>query len=62
MLFDQMKSDLPKLRALLQKDNPFCLVGSAVSTFEEISAYDEPFYNFFEQIYITGLNEDELMN
>ncbi len=56
MLFEQMENELPKLRAILQEHNPFCIVGSALTVFHEISSHDEPFYNFMDVTFLKGLN------
>jgi len=59
MLFTQMSSDMPKLRSFLQEYGLFCIVGSATGTFDEISSYDKPFYNFMNVRILHGLNEKE---
>lgn len=60
LLFSQLESDLPKLRAILQEHNPFCILGSALSVFDAISRYNEPFYEFFEMIFLRGLSQSEV--
>ena len=59
MLFAQMSGDMPKLRSFLQEHSPFCIVGSATGTFDEISSYDKPFYNFMNVRILHGLGEEE---
>ena len=59
MLFAQMSADMPKLRSFLQEYGPFCIVGSATGTFDEISSYDKPFYNFMNVRILRGLDEQE---
>ncbi len=56
MLFEQMGDELPKLRSILQEHNPFCIVGSALTVFHEISSHDEPFYNFMDVTFLKGLS------
>ena len=59
MLFKQIH-DLPKLRSLLQEHNPFCIMGSALSIFEEIESYGEPFYNFLDIKFLKGFTVKEI--
>ena len=59
MLFKQIR-DLPKLRSLLQEHNPFCIMGSALSIFEEIESYGEPFYNFLDIKFLKGFTVKEI--
>ena len=61
MVFAQMSADMPKLRSFLQEHEPFCIVGSATGTFDEISSYDKPFYNFMNVRILHGLDEEETM-
>jgi uncharacterized protein len=60
MLFEQLESDLPKLRSIILEDQSFSIIGTATSTFEHIISPKESFYNFFEPTYLHGLNEDEV--
>ena len=60
MLFDQMSDDLPKLRSIMLEEKSFSIIGSALSTFDEIISPSKPFYNFFEITRIPGLSEDEV--
>ena len=59
MVFAQMSRDMPKLRSFLQEYEPLCIVGSATGTFDEISSYDKPFYNFMNVRILHGLDEEE---
>lgn len=59
MLFDQMHDDLPRLRTIIQEDGKFFIIGSALTTFDEITSPDEPFYKSFEVHHLSGLSEEE---
>lgn len=60
LLFDQINEDLPKLRSIMQEDNSFSIIGSAVTEFDQITSPDAPFYNYFEVHYLKGLSEEEI--
>jgi tetratricopeptide (TPR) repeat protein/energy-coupling factor transporter ATP-binding protein EcfA2 len=53
--------ELKRLRGFLQ-ENPdsLLIIGSAVTVFEAVDKYGEPFYNFFKFRRLTGLNKDEV--
>lgn len=60
MLFAQMEQDLGKLRAVMQEDESFFIVGSALAVFGQVTSMSAPFYNFFEISRIDGLDSDEI--
>lgn len=60
MLFAQMQADLGKLRAVIQEDESFFIVGSALDVFEQVSSMDAAFYNFFEINRLDGLDAKEI--
>ena len=60
LLFDQIYSDLGKLRSIIQSDQSLCIVGSALTHFDLISSPDEPFYKFFDIKYLQGLTEEQV--
>lgn len=60
MLFDQIYSDLGKLRSIIQSDQSLCIVGSALTYFDSISSPDERFYKFFDIKYLQGLTEEQI--
>lgn len=49
-----------RLRGILSDKQPFLIIGSAVSVFDQILNHEEPFYNFFEPIRMEDLNSDEI--
>jgi len=53
--------ELKRLRGFLQ-ENPdsLLIIGSAVTVFEAVDRYGEPFYNFFKFRRLTGINKDEV--
>lgn len=59
-LFAQMESDLGKLRAAMQQDESFFIVGSALTAFDQVTSMSAPFYNFFEINRVEGLNSREI--
>lgn len=59
MLFGQIRSDLGKLRSIIQSDQSLSVVGSAPAYFDPITSPDEPFYRFFDAQYLRDLTEDE---
>ena len=62
-LFGEILStdELKRLRGFLQ-ENPdsLLIIGSALTFFEAVDGYGEPFYNFFKFRRLTGLNKDEV--
>ena len=53
--------DLKTLRAfLIESSSPLLLIGSAVTLFDKVQKYGEPFYNFFKIRRLDGLNDDEV--
>ena len=60
LLFDQISSDLGKLRSIIQSDQSLCIVGSALTYFDLISSPDTPFYKFFDVRYLQGLTEEQV--
>ena len=60
MLFAQMESDLGKLRAAMQQDESFFIVGSALAVFDQVTSMSAPFYNFFEINKVGGLDSREI--
>ena len=60
MLFVQMESDLGKLRSIIQEDESFFIIGSALTVFDQVSSMSAPFYNFFEINRIDGLTVGEI--
>lgn len=59
-IFEQIYSDLAKLRSIIQSDQSLCIVGSAFTYFDLISSPNEPFYRFFDTRYIQGLSEEQI--
>lgn len=59
-LFLQMEEDLGKLRSVIQEDESFFIVGSALAVFEQVASMDAPFYNFFEINRLRGLDVEEI--
>jgi tetratricopeptide (TPR) repeat protein len=51
--------DLARLRSLLQERNDVLLLGTANSVFEAITSSGEPFYEFFKQVRLQGLDRKE---
>jgi len=61
VLGEQMNGkEVKRLRSLLQKENLFITVTSAPLVFNQISVHNEPFFNFFEIVYLGELDKDEL--
>lgn len=53
--------ELKRLRGFLQESpETLIIIGSAVSIFDKLEKYGEPFYNFFKFRRLTGLNKDEV--
>ena len=61
ILFEQIYSDLGKLRSIIQSDQSLCIVGSALTYFDSISSPDEPFYKFFDIKHLQGLTEKQVL-
>lgn len=60
-IMDQMSEhDLEKLRGILIEHEPFLIMGSALSVFDQIVNHKEPFYNFFECIPVEELSNEEV--
>ena len=60
MLFSEMSEDLPLLRSIILEDHSFFIIGTALSTFEQIASPSATFYNFFEINRLKGLNTGEI--
>lgn len=61
ILGEQMNElQVKKLRSLIQEENNFFILGSAPLIFPEITKSQEPFFNFFEIIYLNELTREEL--
>lgn len=61
LMFEQMHSDLAKLRGIIQSDQSLFIVGSALTYFDLISSPDEPFYRFFDIRRLLGLTEEQIL-
>ena len=59
-LFAQMEPDLGELRAVMQEDESFFMVGSALAPFGQVTSMSAPFYNFFEIRGLDGLEPAEI--
>lgn len=53
--------DQHRLRAFLNDQTGFLLVGTAPTIFDEVTDYNAPFYDFFETVYLKDLTEDEML-
>lgn len=60
MLFPDMEQDLPHLRSIILEDQSFFIVGTALSTFDQITSPSAAFYNFFEMNKLKGLNPADI--
>jgi tetratricopeptide (TPR) repeat protein len=61
LLGEQMdKSEVQRLRSIFQTENIFTVVTTAPLMFPEVSKHEEPFFNFFEYIYLDELTRAEL--
>ncbi len=61
LLGEQMdKSEVQRLRSIFQTENIFTVVTTAPLMFSEVSDHEEPFFNFFEYIYLGELTRAEL--
>lgn len=56
------EEDQGRLRDVLMSKDLFLLIGAAPTLFERITSYKEPFYNFFENIWLRELDADEGAN
>lgn len=56
------EEDQGRLRDILMSKDLFLLIGAAPTLFERITSYKEPFYNFFENIWLRELDADEGAN
>ena len=61
MMFEQIRSDLAKLRSIVQSDQSLSIIGSALTYFDLVSSPDEPFYRFFDTRRIHGLTEEQML-
>lgn len=52
-------NEVYRLRATLQERADFLVLGTANSTFSQISSRGEPFYEFFRQVRLSGLSSHE---
>ena len=61
ILGEQMaKSEVQRLRSIFQTENIFTVVTTAPLMFPQVSEHEEPFFNFFEYIYLDELTKEEL--
>ena len=51
------KTDLARLRSILQSRDYLLIMGSASTYFKEIKEYGKPFYHFFEQVRLSNLSD-----
>jgi len=55
-------NELKQLRAFLQdSSDTLLIIGTALSIFDKVQDYGEPFYNFFKFRRLTGFNHDEVI-
>ncbi len=64
-IFEQIKQikgdkELGHLRAILMENNFLMIIGGAVTYFNQIRNYNEPFYNFFEPIRLNEFTADNI--
>ena len=52
------KTDMGRLRSILQSRDYLLIMGSASTYFKEIKDYGEPFYHFFEHVRLSNLSDD----
>lgn len=63
ILGEQMsKQEVQKLRSIFQTENIFTVVTTAPLIFPQVSEHEEPFFNFFEIVYLDELTRAELKN
>jgi tetratricopeptide (TPR) repeat protein len=61
ILGEQMsKKEVQRLRSIFQTENIFTVVATAPLVFPQVSEHQEPFFNFFDIIYLKELKRDEL--
>ena len=61
ILGEQMsKQEVQKLRSIFQTENIFTVVTTAPLIFPQVSEHEEPFFNFFEIVYLDELTRSEL--
>ncbi len=51
--------DVARLRSILQERFDILLIGTANTVFEAITSREKPFYEFFRQVRLDGLSEEE---
>ena len=54
------KTEVQRLRSILQTENIFTVVTTAPLVFPQVSEHQEPFFNFFDIIYLKELTRGEL--
>ena len=54
------KQEVQKLRSIFQTENIFTVVTTAPLIFPQVSEHEEPFFNFFDIIYLKELTREEL--
>ncbi|NQE46337.1 Photosystem I assembly protein Ycf3, partial [ANME-1 cluster archaeon GoMg2] len=54
------KKEVQRLRSIFQTENIFTVVTTAPLVFPQVSEHQEPFFNFFDIIYLKELTRDEL--
>ncbi len=63
LIFRQLDDkELGRLREILQKEDIFLIIGTAPQLIEGITNYEEPFYNFFEIIFLKELSLEDIEN
>jgi tetratricopeptide (TPR) repeat protein len=61
ILGEQMsKKEVQRLRSIFQTENIFTVVTTAPLVFPQVSEHQEPFFNFFDIVYLKELTRDEL--
>ena len=61
LIFDQFgNEDISRFRDILQREDFFMIIGTAPTFFDKIAKYEEPFYNFFETIYLNKLSPEDI--
>jgi len=61
ILGEQMsKKEVQRLRSIFQTENIFTVVTTAPLVFPQVSEHQEPFFNFFDILYLKELTRDEL--
>ena len=63
LLGEQMQErEVQRLRSVFQTENNFTVITTAPLVFPQVSEHEEPFFNFFEHIYLEELTRAELKN